>query len=155
MRVNGSLQMGDETPVTIAGWGIRDHSWGPRFWQAARSYRWITGNFGDDLGMVITTNGDGEGGGVFQQGDELMRIKHAKLSATYAKGTQFHQALSIDIEMENNEKRVVEGRVMGFIPLRNRRAGAQTHVGEGMTEYVLDGERKGYGLSEFLNQEGT
>ena len=153
MRVSGSVQMGDESPVTIAGWGIRDHSWGPRFWQAARSYRWITGNFGDDLGMVITTNGDGEGGGVFQQGDELMRIKHAKLSATYAKGTQFHQTLSIDIEMENNEKRIVEGRVMGFIPLRNRRAGAQTHVGEGMTEYVLNGERKGYGLSEFLNQE--
>lgn len=153
MRVSGSVKMGDEPPVSIAGWGIRDHSWGPRFWQAARSYRWITGNFGDDLGMVITTNGDGEGGGVFQQGDELVRIKHAKLSATYAKGTQYHRALSIDIEMENNDKRVVEGRVMGFIPLRNRRAGAQTHVGEGMTEYVLDGERKGYGLSEFLNQE--
>jgi hypothetical protein len=41
---------------------------------------------------------------------------------------------------------------MGFIPLRNRRAGTNTHVGEGMTEYTLDGERVGYGLSEYLDQ---
>jgi hypothetical protein len=41
---------------------------------------------------------------------------------------------------------------MGYIPLRNRRAGANTHVGEGMTEYTLDDGRKGYGLSEYLTQ---
>ena len=41
---------------------------------------------------------------------------------------------------------------MGYIPLRNRRSGKNTHVGEGMTEYTLDGDRKGYGLSEYLNQ---
>jgi hypothetical protein len=27
-----------------------------------------------------------------------------------------------------------------------------THIGEGMTEYVIDGEREGYGLSEYLDQ---
>ncbi len=31
-------------------------------------------------------------------------------------------------------------------------SGATTHIGEGMTEYVLDGERVGYGLSEYLDQ---
>jgi hypothetical protein len=46
----------------------------------------------------------------------------------------------------------VEGEVKGFIPLRNRRAGMFTHIGEGMTEYTLDGQRKGYGLSEYLDQ---
>ena len=40
----------------------------------------------------------------------------------------------------------------GFIPLRNRRSGMFTHIGEGMTEYTLDGERLGYGLSEYLDQ---
>jgi hypothetical protein len=40
---------------------------------------------------------------------------------------------------------------MGYIPLRNRRSGAHTHVGEGMTQYTLDGDRVGYGLSEYLD----
>ncbi len=152
MRVAGHIQMGDEDPMPFSGWGIRDHSWGPRYWQAARSYRWITGNFGDDLGMVITTNGDGEGGGVLQIGDELQRIEHAKLEAQYQPGTQYHSALRAELRMKDGQQRTLEGRVMGFIPLRNRRAGTETHVGEGMTEYVLDGERRGYGLSEFLTQ---
>ena len=48
--------------------------------------------------------------------------------------------------------RHASGRVMGYIPLRNRRKGSHTHVGEGMTEYTLDGEQVGYGLSEYLDQ---
>jgi hypothetical protein len=153
MRVSGSIQLGDDSPLNFNGWGLRDHSWGPRYWQAAKSYRWITGNFGDDLGMIITTNGDGEGGGLFQRGDEIMRIEKAKLTAEYLPGTQYHTSLTVDIKTADGENHTLEGRVMGYIPLRNRRAGAQTHVGEGMTEYVLNGERKGYGLSEFLNNE--
>ncbi len=54
--------------------------------------------------------------------------------------------------LDNGEEHVVEGKVTGFIPLRNRRAGMFTHIGEGMTEYTLDGERVGYGLSEYLDQ---
>ena len=48
----------------------------------------------------------------------------------------------------------VVGVVKGFIPLRNRRSEQVTYIGEGMTEYTLDGERKGYGLSEYLTQPG-
>jgi hypothetical protein len=153
MRVAGSIQLGDDSPLTFSGWGLRDHSWGPRYWQAAKSYRWITGNFGDDLGMIITTNGDGEGGGLFQRGDEIMRIEKAKLTAEYLPGTQYHKSLTVEIKTADGEDHTLEGRVMGYIPLRNRRDGAQTQVGEGMTEYILNGERKGYGLSEFLNNQ--
>ncbi len=39
----------------------------------------------------------------------------------------------------------------GFIPLRNRRAGMVTHIGEGMTEYRCEG-RTGLGISEYLDQ---
>ena len=54
-RVHGTIQMGDEPASAFTGWGLRDHSWGPRYWQATPSYRWITGNFGDDLGMIVRT----------------------------------------------------------------------------------------------------
>lgn len=152
MRVGGTLRLGDESPVDFSGHGLRDHSWGPRYWQATPSYRWITGNFGDDLGMIVRTNGAGEGGGLFHEGEELVRITRTQLSTEYEPGTNYHRALRAELELEDGRKRLLEGRVMGFIPLRNRRAGTSTHVGEGMTEYTLDGERVGYGLSEYLDQ---
>ncbi len=152
MKVQGSIALGDAAPIAFNGWGLRDHSWGPRFWQSTPGYRWITGNFSDDLGMVLTTGVDGVGRGVFHEGDTLARVAEVKLSAEYEPGTNYHRALSADIVMEDGRKRRLEGRVMGYIPLRNRREGSQTHVGEGMTEYTLDGEHVGYGLSEFLDQ---
>ena len=154
MRVQGSLKLGHEQPVDFSGWGLRDHSWGPRYWQSTPSYRWITGNFGDDLGMVITTGGDGVGRGLFQEGDQLVKIEEARLHSTHEPHTNYHTALQADLQLEDGRTRRVEGRVMGYIPLRNRRSGSNTQVGEGMTEYVLDGERTGYGLSEFLDQVG-
>ncbi len=34
------------------GFGLRDHSWGPRFWQAPWYYRWLTANVGQDFGFM-------------------------------------------------------------------------------------------------------
>lgn len=152
MRVAGTITLGEEGPIAFQGWGIRDHSWGPRYWQSAPSYRWITGNFGDDLGMVITTNGEGVGGGLFQEGDRIVRMEKAVITSEHEPKTNYHTALRAEVTFENGREHVVEGRVMGYIPLRNRRSGSNTQVGEGMTEYTLDGERVGYGLSEFLDQ---
>ena len=152
MRVSGELKLGSAAAQPFSGHGIRDHSWGPRYWQATPSYRWITGNFGDDLGMVISTNGEGEGGGLFQEGDAIVRVVKAKIETDYEPGTRFHRALRADLELEDGRQRKLEGKVMGFIPLRNRRSGSNTHIGEGMTQYTLDGERVGYGLSEYLDQ---
>ena len=81
-----------------------------------------------------------------------MRITKAKVETDYEPGTRFHRALRAQLSLEDGRERVLEGRVMGFIPLRNRRAGSNTHIGEGMTQYTLDGERVGYGLSEYLDQ---
>jgi hypothetical protein len=152
MRVTGELKLGDLAAVAFNGHGIRDHSWGPRYWQATPSYRWITGNFGDDLGMVLNTNGAGEGRGLFQEGDSIVRVAEAKIETDYEPGTRYHRALKAQLKMEDGRERVLEGEVISFIPLRNRRSGTNTHIGEGMTRYTLDGERVGYGLSEYLDQ---
>jgi hypothetical protein len=45
----------------------------------------------------------------------------------------------------------INGSVMSFIPLRNRREGRVTRIGEGLTEYTWEG-KTGYGLSEYLDQ---
>ena len=152
MRVSGEIEIEGEAKIAISGHGLRDHSWGPRYWQSTPNYRWITGNFGDDLGMVISIIGD-RVGGVFHRGpEEIQRVSEVKLDTDYEPGTNYHRALRAEVTLADGTQHRVEGRVRGFIPLRNRRAGQHTHIGEGMTEYTLDGERKGYGLSEYLDQ---
>ncbi len=151
MRVSGTLSLDGGPALAIAGHGLRDHSWGPRYWQSTPSYRWITGNFGDDLGMLLSVIG-GRKGGVLQRGDELIPVVDVDLETDYEPGTKFHRSLRARVKLANGEEHQVVGTVKGFIPLRNRRSGMSTHIGEGMTEYVLDGDRVGYGLSEYLDQ---
>ena len=153
MRVEGTLRIEGEQTVNIAGNGLRDHSWGPRYWQSIRSYRWITGNFGDDLGMVVSVVGDRRGG-MFHKGDEFIRITDLELATGYEDGTSFHKSLKANLTLENGDQHLLEGKVKNLIPLRNRRSEQVTYICEGMTEYTLDGERVGYGLSEYLNQPG-
>jgi hypothetical protein len=153
MRIFGTVEIEDEGKFMLAGNGLRDHSWGPRYWQSTPNYRWITGNYGDDLGMVISVVGD-RIGGVFQKGDEVVNVVEVELDTSYESGTTFHESLKAQVKLANGEEHTVEGKVIGFIPLRNRRAGRITQIGEGMTEYTLDGDRVGYGLSEYLDQTG-
>jgi hypothetical protein len=153
MRIFGTVEIEGDGKFMLAGHGLRDHSWGPRYWQSTPNYRWITGNYGDDLGMVISVVGD-RIGGVFQKGDEVVNIVDVDLDSSYESGTTFHESLKAHVKLANGEEHTVEGKVIGFIPLRNRRAGRITQIGEGMTEYTLDGDRVGYGLSEYLDQTG-
>lgn len=151
MGVTGTISIEGADPVRLNGHGLRDHSWGPRYWQSIRSYRWITGNFGDDLGMVLSVIGDRKGG-MFHKGDQFLKVVDLDLKSEYEEGSRFHRSLLADVTLENGDKHQVEGRVKGFIPLRNRRSEKVTYIGEGMTEYTLDGRQTGYGLSEYLDQ---
>ena len=59
-RVRGEIKVGDET-FTIDGHGWRDHSWGPRYWQAIYFYRLFVANFpnGDGFMLLKITGKDG------------------------------------------------------------------------------------------------
>jgi hypothetical protein len=154
MAVTGTLKIGDEE-LAIDGYGLRDHSWGPRHWQAIESYEWLTMNFGKDLGaMVSIVRRDAENirvGGVVIRDGEFLAIKSAEIDAEYEENGLYHKRVTAKIKTSDGESHEITGDVKGFIPLRNRREGMVTHIGEGMTEWQW-GDRKGYGLSEFLKQ---
>ena len=154
MRVTGSIDLG-EKQVEIAGYGLRDHSWGPRYWQAIERYEWLTMNFGPDLGAMVSViqiaGEKARQGGVIVRDGELIPIKNVTIDAQYEDNGLYHRALVAKVETRDGETLEIQGEVKGFIPLRNRREGMTTHIGEGMTEWTL-GDRKGYGLSEFLRQ---
>ena len=156
MRVTGTLTIEGER-FAIDGFGLRDHSWGPRYWQAIHSYEWLTLNFGPDLGaMVSVIQRDAAGkertaGGVLQRGMEIERLVKARIEAEYEDNGLYHKGVTAHVETEKGEELTIHGTVTSFIPLRNRRGDAVTHIGEGMTEWRLD-DRVGYGLSELLRQ---
>jgi hypothetical protein len=152
MHVSGGLDIDGER-IEISGNGLRDHSWGPRYWQAIGGYEWVTMNFGDDLGAMLSViRRPGKPvrmGGVLVRGDTIDPIDDIAIEIEYEDGGLFHRALAVDARTRGGERLAVEGRVLGFIPLRNRRGERTTHVGEGMTEWRL-GNRVGFGLSELL-----
>jgi hypothetical protein len=156
MHVTGTLSIGDES-FEIDGYGLRDHSWGPRYWQAIHQYQWLTLNFGPDLGaMVSVIQRDAEGqevrkGGVIVRGDEIEPLVDAEISAEYEENGLFHKTVRAKVTTAKGEELEITGDVQSFIPLRNRREERVTHIGEGMTKWRL-GDRVGYGLSEFLSQ---
>ncbi len=150
----GSLTI-DGTRFELDAPGLRDHSWGPRYWQAPKYYRWLTMSFGDDLGAVpiLTVQRDGRelhAGYVYRQGRDNEAIVKTEI-ATEVTGEQgLHDRIQVRATTAGGETIEITGKVLAMIPLRNRREGRVTRIAEGMTEWRW-GDRVGYGLSEYLD----
>lgn len=154
MRVTGTVAV-DGTAVEVDAFGLRDHSWGPRYWQNIFSYRWLTCCFGPELSIMVsevrnTPESRLQNGVVIRDG-KLDRVVSVDIDSQLQAGTPYHTGMTARLGLESGETVTVEGTVKSFIPLRNRREGHVTHIGEGMTEYRCLG-RKGLGISEYLDQ---
>jgi hypothetical protein len=150
----GTLTIGDER-FDLDAPGLRDHSWGPRYWQAPKYYRWLTMSFGEDLGAVpiLTVHRDGRelhAGYIFRKGRENEPIVKTEVATELVGEQQLHDRIRVRATTKNGEVHEITGRVLSMIPLRNRREGRVTRIAEGMTEWRW-GDRVGYGLSEYLD----
>jgi hypothetical protein len=156
----GSIRVGDEE-WEVDGFGLRDHSWGPRYWQAPWYYRWLTANFGPDFGFmgsrVARRDGDGTRGGFVWEDGQLHLCRDFEIATEWQGDDTYHQHISATLRSGEKEWKVT-GKVLDLIPLRNRRPDPDTgdmlvtRISEGMTEWTLDDGRTGYGLSEYLDQ---
>jgi len=157
MAVTGSVAIGDDVFVLEDGLGLRDHSWGPRYWQNIWWYRWLTVNLGPDLGFATTVSGDEHGkrrvaGFLYDRsltGDDWTQIRDVELKSDYDDGW-YHRTVHATIRTDARSYDV-EGGVWSNIPLRNRREGLMTRINEGMTTW-RHGDLEGAGLSEYLDQ---
>lgn len=153
----GKIVMGGQA-YAIEGLGLRDHSWGPRYWQNVKFYRWLPMSFSEDFAIMCLnkTLGDGRrliGGMVLNKGRYDL-IRDAKIESNWD-DNYYQTSLTAWAKTDHAEYKI-EGRVMSLIPLRNRRTLADgtellTRITEGMTEYRCNG-LVGYGLSEYLDQ---
>ncbi len=158
MAVKGSISVGEEA-WSVDGFGLRDHSWGPRFWQVPWWYRWLTGNFGADSGFVVSIVARKDGfrhmGGMILRDGEYEHIRKCAITTGWEGDDVYHRTIHATAETDGGSYEI-SGKVMNLIPLRNRRKtddGEQlvTRISEGMTEWTFEG-RTGYGLSEYLDQ---
>jgi hypothetical protein len=156
----GSIRVGDEE-WEVDGFGLRDHSWGPRYWQAPWYYRWLTANFGPDFGFmgsrIARRDGDGTRGGFVWEDGKLHLCRDFEIATEWQGDDTYHQSISATLRSGEKEWKVT-GKVLDLIPLRNRRPDPDTgdmlvtRISEGMTEWTMDDGRTGYGLSEYLDQ---
>jgi hypothetical protein len=155
----GSIEVGEEA-WSIDGFGLRDHSWGPRTWQAPYYYRWLTANVGPDFGFmgsrIARRDSDGVRAGFVWEDGRMIPCDGFETSTDWVGEDQYHQGiravLSASTTDDGPRQWEITGRVLGLIPLRNRRDGQITRISEGLTEWTLADGRVGYGLSEYLDQ---
>lgn len=165
VRATGTVQVGDDR-WSVDARGLRDHSWGPRTWQAPWYYRWLTVNLDDGTGMMLSRiarqDGDGTRGGFVWDGDRLHAVRHVEVRTGWTDDVPYHQRVEATFTVgdgDNAVTRVLTGEVRNLIPLRNRRDGRVTRISEGLTRWTVDrplggddGATTGHGLSEYLDQ---
>jgi hypothetical protein len=153
----GAIRVGDRE-WKIDGLGLRDHSWGPRYWQAIRSYRWLPMSFDRDFAMMVSIvageNGEPHVGGMVLYHGAYAPIVRASIDTDWD-DSYYQTAMRIRAATDEREYEI-EGTVRSLIPLRNRRTTPEgevlhTRITEGMTEYRCDG-KVGFGMSEYLDQ---
>jgi hypothetical protein len=156
MRVAGQVDVGGQAFSLADALGFRDHSWGPRVWQAIPWYRWLNASFGD-LGMAFTVRGFDGGrsvnGFVYDQERyghaEPVRIRDVVLDTEYDDdGFPVRNRAQVTTDDHTYELR---GEVWSDVPLRHRRGDQVTRITEGMTRWTCEG-RAGAGLTEHLDQ---
>jgi hypothetical protein len=155
----GTVQVGDER-WEIDGFGLRDHSWGPRTWQAPFYYRWLTANAGADFGFmgsrIARRDSDGVRAGFVWEDGKIIACDGFEISTEWEGEDRYHQRITATLTAsdkgEGERRWEIEGRVLSLIPLRNRRDGSITRISEGLTEWTMGDGRVGYGLSEYLDQ---
>lgn len=158
MAVTGTVRIGEERFDLGNGLGMRDHSWGPRYWQNVWYYRWLTVNLGPDLGMGCTIGGD-EAGNVGAKGFVYDRARYGDDRFVLIRDATIHSDYDDDwvpgsntlVVTTDDHSYEVTGEIWSTIPLRNRREGKVTRITEGATRWSYDGIT-GTGMSEYLDQ---
>lgn len=157
--ITGSFTVGDTT-IDLDALGLRDKSWGPRYWQALSWYRWLPMVFDEDFALMLSIVGrDPEGREVKASGMVLddgayHLVRDCTIESDWD-DNGYQTAMRCWARTDRREYEIT-GEVMSLIPLRNRRntpGGEQlvTRITEAMTRYHCDG-RDGIGMSEYLDQ---
>lgn len=156
VSVSGDVSIG-EMGWAFNGHGWRDHSWGPRTWQAIQSYRLFVANFGNGDGFMLLriSNADGTSRrlGNLLVGGRYEEVLDFDITTRWAE-PQSPSGAFLAVRTASRTASI-EATMLSVAPLRNRRpAGGKmlmSRIWEGFTRFVWDGE-EAFGMSEYLER---
>ncbi|MEV4144433.1 hypothetical protein AB0J40_12240 [Amycolatopsis sp. NPDC049691] len=148
----------DGKATEVTGPGLRDHSWGPRSWQAPWFYRWIHGctdGFGFMGAWFGRPDGSAVRGGFVWNGTEVVPVDLLRIS-TERDHADEQVGITVTLEAGGREWTIL-GKVISKLPLRNRRRDEGgdlqvTRIVEGLAQWSLPDGTVLYGMSEYLDQ---
>lgn len=156
MRIEGALTL-DSRTTAVHALGNRDHSWGPRVWQATHADRTLWCTFGDDFGIATSLTwhsrypDEYEVIGYVWRDGRMTRIIDGSVQSRFEDPAHiFHTDFTARLHLEDGTSLLLEGKALQIAPLRHRREGQTTYIGWAMAEFACDG-RQGLGLSEYLD----
>ena len=92
------------------GHGLRDHSWGPRYWQAPWYYRWLTANVNEDFGFmasrVAKKDGPGTRGGFVWENGQMHYCDDVQISTATRGDDQYHDRIQGVLRSSRSEQGV-------------------------------------------------
>jgi hypothetical protein len=155
-KVAGHIRIGDKEWV-IDGAGWRDHSWGPRHWQAIYFYRLFIANFADGRAMMLLRIAEKSGRsrrlGVLLVDGEYEEVVDLDLITDWSE-RQEPKKVKIGVRTARRAE-VIEGEILTMVPLRNRRRVDDevlvSRVAEGFTRFNWGGV-SGYGMTEYIER---
>ena len=155
IRARGRLAV-DAEQWPIDGFGVRDHSWGPRIWHSIYRDRSLWISFGPELSIIAcktwlsATGGADEMGCIVENG-KVTPLRSIVMSSHFRPGTYYHDAVNLEIVDTEGRSLALKGKVLTYVPLRHRKEGQETvYLGQAMTSFTL-GSRQVIGLSEYFD----
>jgi hypothetical protein len=158
MRGHGHITVGNER-FEIDGFGLRDHSWGPRLWQAIPWYRWFPCTFNDCFAicLMMVKKGDGEyleTGFIHDGSGKLLHVSDIQLRSEYDE-RQYPTGFSLSCRDERGKTYDIRGETLNAVPCRHLRLLPEggtdmSRIMESMTRYTCNG-KVGYGLAEYMD----
>ena len=151
----GTIRIGDRTIQLENATGHRDHSWGYRDISAARSWTWITVQFGEGMAVNVSCFKAGKldimSGYIFRNGRNHA-LREIRLDTEFEEDGLTQKFLRFSIEDTGGFRMDVEGRVVNPIPIVVvDDETTRTLAFEAMTEYKWQG-RTVYGISEYVHR---
>jgi len=163
-RVSGVITIAGVTH-SVAGFGVRDKSWGPRDWGAgspitggaaraagpAPFVNWFSMNFGADLALggscFRSSDGGMRGAGWIARDGRIEDLEAVVIESSYAPDSLLHTGVRLTARTAGGNPIAVDGRVLTVCPTKIPMRGGATFVNEGLTEFRTEG-RVGYGIAE-------
>ena len=163
--VRGNINLGGDA-WEVAGFGVRDKSWGPRDWGGSSGrpgvatgstgapapfVNWFSMNFGAEIALggacYRASDGEMQGRGWYQEGGESMALENVRITSTYRPDSILHNAVHLTAETAVGDMLDIHGKVLTVCPTKIPMPGGATFVNEGLVEFTM-GDRRGFGIAE-------